>query len=534
MVTTGTVCNPVVAIAMTTTNKIYGFVIQFWPDYIMQLDNWNMEILNFSITLLVLAASVNAFSCPEDGRTFYYADISTGCRVYHFCKNHELQTLSCPLGEAFDYQTSKCQDDTTVPCFEVFHHLHKRAVQEVHTISIEALKSTAVALYRKVRPMVAEAVKSVSPSIYATIETDYLPTIYAIRDDVWPIVKEKVLPQVRKLVAYGKRMSGKLFERVYKSYELSNSTHLSLVSITDIVQEFNKDLQPVLKMGRYFASRLIPSTRSRRSVDEDGPEVDRQRTKRQVPDVLMGFLEPVVKDVFSSIGNTLLGNDNSLTSKVLLPILYEMLDDPETRFDLQRLFWSLKSAFSPVISDMLSRQTFYTPEGTIIKIPRALIDDARYKLENEVQPILRKIGQKHLAMILRKASENVPLIFETLDSLKEVKKPHSGVLKDSILKFVTKHGSFLHEISRNTKESKYVNSYTFTEMMNDFKPIKVTLLQVFLEYLSKSQNSWLKMFFNRDSFLYRSITGSRPVYAKPSDKFGNPKIPEQVRRLFQQ
>ncbi|XP_054717757.1 uncharacterized protein LOC129227264 [Uloborus diversus] len=219
-------------------------------------------IVNCFITLMVLATSVNAFSCLEDGRTFYHADVSTGCQVYHLCENSVLQTLSCPSGQAFDYQTSQCQDATTVQCYETLHHLHKRSISEVHTISIEQLKVTAVSLYRKVRPMVAEAVKSVSPSIYATIETDYLPTIYAIRDDVWPIIKEKVWPQVQKLVAYARRMGGKLFERIYRSYELSNSTHISIVSISDIIQEFNKDLQPVLKLGRYFASRLISSARA--------------------------------------------------------------------------------------------------------------------------------------------------------------------------------------------------------------------------------------------------------------------------------
>ncbi|GIY84182.1 hypothetical protein CEXT_568761 [Caerostris extrusa] len=70
-------------------------------------------------------------------------------------------------------------------------------------------------------------------------------------------------------------------------------------------------MQPVLQLGRYFFLRRSVG-RNRRSTNT---------TLDEVPSFI----------------------------QVSLPVIEEMLADEEAKFDLKRLFWSLKSSYSPVI-----------------------------------------------------------------------------------------------------------------------------------------------------------------------------------------
>ncbi|GIY84181.1 chitin-binding type-2 domain-containing protein [Caerostris extrusa] len=83
-------------------------------------------------------------SCPDDGHTFFHADVSSGCTVYHMCENSVLSTFTCLDGQAFDHHTSQCADAATVHCIETgHHHHHKRSTDDmVHSISIEAMKKS--------------------------------------------------------------------------------------------------------------------------------------------------------------------------------------------------------------------------------------------------------------------------------------------------------------------------------------------------------------------------------------------------------
>lgn len=69
--------------------------------------------------------------------------------MYHFCQNSQLQTFSCPSGQAFNYATSHCEDALTVNCVETVedhshhqhHHHHKRSAEKLkqHKSALEKM-----------------------------------------------------------------------------------------------------------------------------------------------------------------------------------------------------------------------------------------------------------------------------------------------------------------------------------------------------------------------------------------------------------
>ncbi|XP_035219770.1 uncharacterized protein LOC118192857 [Stegodyphus dumicola] len=608
------------------------------------------EVLR-KVFALFLAANVTApFTCPNDGSTFYHADVSTGCRVYHLCQSSELQTFTCPDGKAFNYNISGCEDASTFHCAEnVEHHIHKRSVELVHTISLEAAKNSFLNLIKSVQPLVNQAIKNAAPTVYDKIQSYYMPTLQAIRDDVLPIVREKLLPHVKKTLNYSSKLSTRLLEKAYRSYELSNSTHINIVSFSDVVRDLSNDIQPVLKLSKYMSERLFQNKRLKRSIDEEVhtisleavknsflnfaksvrplvreaikdaaptvydklqsyymptirairddvlpivketlvPHFDKTfnyakklstrlikkayrsyelsnsthinivsfsdiardvsndlqpilklgkymserlfqskrfrrsidneeemgfiREKRQIPESLSGYIEPLFRSILTGIKDIFMGTQNTFTSKIILPIVFDMAENPETVFDLRRLFWSIKAAVAPLVSEILSLQDFNTPEGTVIRIPQASIDAARNRLITETKPIVRRIAERHLRKILLTAADNVPLIMETLHRLQISYDLRDGELGKSILDFITKHGSLLR-----TSSSAYVNSYTLAEIKKDLWPIKVNLFNMLVDYHTRTPNSWFGNLFNTSLQSPIPSAGSRVSYAKPA------------------
>ncbi|XP_035219769.1 uncharacterized protein LOC118192856 [Stegodyphus dumicola] len=379
----------------------------------------------------------------------------------------------------------------------------KRSIdEEVHTISLEDVNDSFLNLVKSVRPLMRQAIKDAAPTVYDKLQSYYMPTIRAIKDDVLPIVKEKLVPHFKKTFNYAKKLSTRLMEKAYRSYELSNSTHINIVSFSDVARDVSNDLQPILKLSKYMSERLFQSKRFKRSVDdEEDSEIIRE--KRQIPEFLSSLAEPIMRSIFAGIKETFMGTQNTLTSKVILPILFDMAENPETVFDLRTLFWSIKAAVSPLVSEILTLQDFNTPEGTVIQIPQASLDAVRNKLVRETKPIVRRIAERHLQKILLTAADNVPLIMETLQRLRVAYDIRDGALGGSILDFITKHGSLLR-----TSSLTHVSSYTLGEIKKDLWPIKVNLFNLLLDYYTRTPNSLLGNFFSKGFKALSSTTGS--------------------------
>ncbi|KAG8193271.1 hypothetical protein JTE90_027015 [Oedothorax gibbosus] len=229
-------------------------------------------------------------------------------------------------------------------------------------------------------------------------------------------------------------MGSKIFEKIHRSYELSNSTHINVVSFADIFEEISNDLQPFLKFGRYFSSRLTKNTRTKRETGK--PITD-------VPELLLGYLEPALKELYSSATCMFSGNDNTLFSKVIMAVLLEIKNDEDSMLDVKKLScWSSKVEFSPLMFDVLKRQSVDDPEGTIIRVPRSKIVEVKAYFHRETKTLISKLLTKHLPTLVSKLAENTKLIFSSIERIKLLKSEgNAAVLRDDIMRFIRKHSA---------------------------------------------------------------------------------------------
>lgn len=386
---------------------------------------------------------------------------------------------------------------------EKAHTLHKRSIEEVHSVSIEQLKNSTKEILKSVKSIVKTAIQETAPKLYNRFQTDYVPIIQSLKDEYESTFVKQVLPRIKKCYVYSKRIGSKILKKVHRSYELSNSTHINLVSLSDELEEISNDMQPFLKLGKYFASRLVKTGRVKRETDTP---------ITNVPELLLGYLEPVLKGMFASMTTMFSGNENTLTGRVIMPVVIEMMNDEETMHDVKKIFWSSKAAFSPLIFEMLNRQSFYNPDGTIIRVPQDKVAKAKHFFYQETKPLIKKLLTKHLPLLLLKCSENTKLIFAAIDRVTLLStKGNSLVLRDDIVRFIRKHATVMQ-----TSSSSHINSYTLSEIKQDLRPIEVGILQVALDYVDSLEDSWLKIFFGRNSFMTQALYGGGETYAAPS------------------
>ncbi|KAG8193267.1 hypothetical protein JTE90_027011 [Oedothorax gibbosus] len=488
-------------------------IVPHYFDYYLAPRSKIMSLLQVSLCCALLAVCYG-FTCP-DGEMIYHADVSTGCTVYHLCQNSEMTTLNCPTGQAFDHHTNQCAEASTVHCIETqpdhhHHHHHKRSLEEVHTVSIDKLKETTKEVFQNLRVLLKTTLQQTVPTVYDRLKTNYTPVFKGIYSDFEPVVRDKLLPRMEKFYVYAKRMSGKIFRKIQRSYELSNSTHLSVVSFADVMDELSRDMQPVLQLGRYFSARLSSPNRIKRSADGN--------------EELFGDMEPALKRIFSSMTSTMSGNEDSLTSRVIMPIIFNMTGDEETKFNLKKVFWSTKTAFAPLIYEMLKIQTSPNVDGEVIRVPHELVNNAKNFFLTETKPIIKTIFEKHLQFILMTCSKNTDLLMDSLNRLEDSSRGRSGLLKDHIQRFVRKHMEVL-----KSSDSTHFTTYTITEIKKDLRPIGVTLLQIVVDYVGQLDSSFAKLLFNRQSSLVKALTGE-DTYAVPSGKsYGDAEMSNLIR-----
>ncbi|GFR29533.1 chitin-binding type-2 domain-containing protein [Trichonephila clavata] len=455
----------------------------------------------------------NGFTCPKDNIVGYYADTSTKCEDYHLCiHSHVVSSHKCDSGTAFDSQSERCIDAACVKCIDTKALRTKRSANSdviVHSISKDAVKEGLSELLDVFISTLKTTVKDVSPTIYEQLEEDYFELFDSIKNDLAPIYEMKVLPKVEEFQAYMQALSGMIFEKAYKSWEASNSTHINLASFEDILSDVSNDVSPFLELGKYLPSRMGQSTRAKRSIDQDNMLLDLSsgmglstRAKRSIdednmlPDFILEYFRPIVKSLFSNTINLIVGGEDSLMSKLFVPTIFEVLENPETRFDLRRIFWSAKSAYAPVVYELIKRQTHTTPRGTVIRIPNAVVQKAMHQFSSETEPLIRKVLIKHLPPFLRRTAKFDKLMFKTFDAIEKHASDDISQLKSNIFSFIVKYINVLEGSGSN-----YWNLYTYTEMISDLKPIKINIINIIFNYMSKSPDTLMHFLFSADSML---------------------------------
>ncbi|GIZ03164.1 uncharacterized protein CEXT_609301 [Caerostris extrusa] len=202
-----------------------------------------------------------------------------------------------------------------LPIQEYFSR-EKRSVVTVHSISKAGLKEQALKAKSVLMTFLEGAVRDVAPTVYDKFEAEYSSILEPIKDDVLPLFRKQLAPQLKKACDYSKKLFGRFFERFYKSWEASNATHLNIYSVEDIISDVKNDMKPILQMGKYISSKMMHS-----------------RPKREVPEFVQEIARPLASSFVSDALNLVVGEEESFMGKIILPTVFDMIQDPETRFD---------------------------------------------------------------------------------------------------------------------------------------------------------------------------------------------------------
>lgn len=336
----------------------------------------------------------------------------------------------------------------------------------MHSIEIGELEYQLKKASVDIAHVFRELMESAFPTVYHRIESLIAPEIEAFL----PIYYKLILPRIQKFGKYSIRLSNKIFEKILQSWKLSNSTHINVVPFDDVIDEVLSDMQ---HFSRTIMSYTKIAKRSKRSP--------------AFTSNLMVYIKPIIKNVAASIARSIDRPGNHIGSQLLQPILFDMIDDPVTFNDLQKLFWSTHSVLSPIFFEVMRNQNiqkgYHKYEN--VYIPQRTIDSALQRLHHQTKPILKKILERQLPMILRRVSQNVKLILKTLEQIEARSGPKVKVLKVQVTRFVLRHGDLFGPLG-----TKYINSRTLISLKKDLLNIKTTMLEIFMDYMSHQPNGW--------------------------------------------
>lgn len=347
---------------------------------------------------------------------------------------------------------------------------------------------------------------NIAPTVYEKFEGTYLPALRSFKEDALPFFMNKIYPRIEKWIRFSLNIAGKIVEKLYRSFQLSTSSHIAIVSMEDIAKEVSDEIQPLVQLGKYLTSKVMRSEHGRYKRDAERVLV---RPKRQA-DFIMSMMTPFVNDFLKSVTTNLFGNGNSILSQVLLPTIYDVLGDSESRYSVLKISISAKTAFTPLVWRMMQEQVYRTADGAIIQVERAVWNKAYRTFITESWPEIMKLVRKHYKPFMMRMAESQDQVLGTLDRLVKDDYQSAGVLRDHLYTFIQKHKGLFRKST-----STHVYFYSVPEILADLQPIKVSLMKLFVEYLRKSPNSWLNVIFGQNSILQNSLMTPN-VYAVPA------------------
>ncbi|GFW42366.1 chitin-binding type-2 domain-containing protein [Trichonephila clavipes] len=386
-------------------------------------------------------------------------------------------TVFCPKGMHFDAILRSCVDFSTYDDSHENLLRRKRSDIIIHSISKEKLKQGALKFMETMKSTAMDILEDIDPSLHHMIETNYEPTINSIKNDILPMLNTKALSEVQKVYDYSKNLAERGFRKLYQSWEQSNSTHLNVVSFSDIVQDIDEDLKPYLKLAR-FLSGSMSKTRSKRSAG----------LEQSIHQIISPFVEPFMKGAFRFAANAVTGGQDPFFNKLVVPIVEEMMADPRTMNQFQQLFWMAKHAYGPVAFDFISSNLFSTNGVGISRQSEQRIKQINFSFFMRTRPIFEEIFKRHLPMILRRSAQNTKVIFWKLDRVHQYSGKLVMEVKKDLFAFFLRHGE--HFIRDD------FDIETFSNMKKDLKVIKPKLLQISIDYFSHSPNSLVRLFFS--------------------------------------
>ncbi|XP_015915982.2 uncharacterized protein [Parasteatoda tepidariorum] len=241
----------------------------------------------------------------------------------------------------------------------------------------------------------------------------------------------------------------------------------------------------------------------------------RTRVKRQITingqrtsflEILLSYADPIIAQVIPAVRPIFIRQEETVKNKIILPIIFDMLQDDETRQDLRRIFFTTKEAFRPIFLRAVRQQTFGAPRGTVIHIPKDEINASRALFDTRATPLIRKVAEKHFSSIFSRLAQNTEVLFDAVDNLEEAAVPYAAELRQRFTEFMAKHGSLF----LNATDSD-VQSYTLQEIKEDLMPIGRLLIEIFIDKMSREPRSIFSSLFSRNSILYTLLSANAPL-----------------------
>ncbi|GFR27214.1 chitin-binding type-2 domain-containing protein [Trichonephila clavata] len=441
-----------------------------------------MHHLYFIGALLFCSSAVYGFTLPSENTT--HPDVSEPTE--HNISKSKMMTMFCPTGMHFDPFLIACVDFSTYEDTPETLRRQKRSDIMIHSISKEELKQGALNFTEIIGSTAMDILEDIAPSLHHTIETNYMPAINSIKNDILPMFNTKALSQVQKAYDYSKDLSERVFRKLYQSWELSNSTHINVVSFSDIAEDIQEDLKPYLKLAKFLSLRMS-KTRSKRSVD----------LERSIHQIISPFVEPFMKGAFKFIATAVTGGQDPFFNQLALPIVEDMMADPRTMNQFQQVFWMAKYAYGPVAFNFIASNLMGSNGGALSRQTEERIKQINFNFYMKVKPIFEEIFKRHLPMILRRSARNTEVIFWKLDRVQEYSGKLVSEVKKDLFEFFLRHGEYFVRDDFDIE--------TFSDMKKDLIAIKPKLLQISIDYFSRSPNSWVKFLFSRNSIMNRLV-----------------------------
>lgn len=403
-----------------------------------------------------------------------------------------MQTLTCPPGKAFNQATLKCENASTFIC-------HWNGVEVVNLDKANVNLSNPETAIKPV-------IENVVPRVIIAFAKSLPHFLTPLQVRIFPYVHKVLHREFQTFQDYVNEISKKMSEAITLSNKYSNTTHYAFISVNGLFDPASEGMKKMISLGEYITNYLIVPVKS--SEDQH----PRSKRSPEMPENAYSLVRPFLNGFFQELTYAFMGDSESFMTKVIMPTVYEMISEPESRYDLLGLWISVKASYAPLGWEMMKRQTYNTPEGTIIKIPRSIVDNANAMFYNHSMPVIYKLLGRHLGAFLHRAGDNVPTLIKNMKQLGKVKEPYAGVLNDAILNFIVKHGQLLQNST-----SSHINFHTLTEIMNDLMPIKIVLFQVLKDFYSLGENNFLDKYIGEGSLLHKQLS-EIPVYAKPKIK----------------
>ncbi|GFT38353.1 chitin-binding type-2 domain-containing protein [Nephila pilipes] len=435
-----------------------------------------MNILFLSGAFLLCTSVACGINLPNENAIHY--DVKQQPESYAI-DSKQLASM-CPEGKIFDISSNSCIDISKYESEEL-HRLNSTYIR-FHFLPKEEIKQNIFSFIEHIESLANHALQESAPSVYELIDSEYMPIINLLQNDMLPILNKIALPQIKKVYNYSMSACERIVRKLYQSWELSNSTHVNIVSFSDIADDINNDINPILQLAKFLFPKMSQS-RSKRSINSG----------MHVSPITSINAEPILKGIFRTVANAITGGEDPFFNQLVMPIVENMMADPKTMGQLRNVFWIAKNIYEPVAFDLIRNKLQIFGRGRISRQSENRIKVANFEFYKETKPIFAEILTNHLPMILKKSAQNIQIIYWKLDHLKKYSGDLIHEVKFDLFKFFLRHGEYILRDDFNIE--------TFSIMKKNLDVIKPKILRIFINYFSRSPNSWVNFLFSQNSIL---------------------------------